>query len=285
MTMSTQDAPRPALRTDAKGFSIEIAAEMFAREVLMEAKRSPLWTRNVAKGRTTRPRPKGVSVSGSTTPAPTAEELQMIGLERLDMPGPGLLIGYVRVTPTSPTRAEQISAIGRVDRLFEEMVSGGPRADRTALTDCILFVGAGDTVRVASTDRLGRSMIDLHRSVEQIVAEGATVTFVKESQTYSAASDDPMGRLLLHTLGAFAELERNLVRERQAEGIRVARAAGKYKGRAKKLGPDELARAVEQIRIGIPKSQVARTFGVNRATIYRALSESPPDRDGSSASL
>ena len=189
------------------------------------------------------------------------------------MPRQGQTIGYARVSSADQNLARQIDAIGQVDRMFEEKVSGGSRADRRELIECVRYVRDGDTVRVASMDRLARSLIDLQQIVDEIIAKGAAIYFVKENQTYSATSDESMSRLLLHILGAFAEFERSLIRERQAEGIRIAKVAGKYKGRAKSLSPADLERATEQIRTGIPKSQVARSLGVNRATLYRSLSD------------
>jgi DNA invertase Pin-like site-specific DNA recombinase len=161
--------------------------------------------------------------------------------------------------------------------MFEEKVSGRSRVDRAALAECVRYVRDGDTVRVASMDRLARSLIDLQQIVDEILAKGATIHFVKENQTYSTTSADSMGRLLLHILGAFAEFERSLIKERQADGIRIAKAAGKYTGRAKRLREADVARATELIRGGVPKSQVAKTLGVNRATLYRALRPAHPE--------
>lgn len=76
---------------------------------------------------------------------------------------------------------------------------------------------------------------------------------------------------MLHMLGAFAEFERALIRERQAEGIRIAKAAGKYQGRVRKLSQSQRSDIEQLIAAGIPKAEVARRFGVNRATIYRLL--------------
>lgn len=190
----------------------------------------------------------------------------------------GQTIGYARVSSTDQNLARQLESIGPVDRLFEEKVSGGSRAGRASLLDCVRYVREGDTVRVASMDRLARSLIDLQQIVDEILAKGAAIHFVKENQTYSATSDDAMGRLLLHILGAFAEFERRLIRDRQAEGIRIAKAAGKYRGRAKRLGAPELARANEQICSGVPKTRVAKALGVNRATLYRALADQPKEQ-------
>jgi len=108
--------------------------------------------------------------------------------------------------------------------------------------------------------------------VDEILAKGASVHFVKENQTYTAASSGSLSRLLLQVLGAFAEFERNLIRERQAEGIRIAKAAGKYQGRARALTSAQVGEAGTRIASGLPKSTVAARLGVNRSTLYRALS-------------
>lgn len=191
--------------------------------------------------------------------------------------GRGQVVGYVRVSSLGQNLARQHDAIGDVDRVFEDHVSGGSRAQRTGLAECLRYVRHGDTVRVASMDRLARSLIDLQQLVDEILSKGASVAFVKEPQTYTPTTDDgagggdSMSRLMLHMLGAFAEFERNLIRERQAEGIRLAKAAGKYRGRARSLTQTQLVEARERIAAGVPKTRVAADFGVNRATLYRSL--------------
>ncbi|WP_198928452.1 recombinase family protein [Tersicoccus sp. Bi-70] len=159
-------------------------------------------------------------------------------------------------------------------------ISGGSRTDRTALLDCIGYVRDGDIVRVASMDRLARSLGDLRDIVDEITAKGASVEFVKEQQTYSRDTDDAIGRLMLNLLGAFAEFERTLIRERQRGGIRIAKAAGKYKGRARKLTDDQIAEARRLVNTGVPKTAVARELGIDRTTLYRMLAVRPVAADG-----
>ena len=94
---------------------------------------------------------------------------------------------------------------------------------------------------------------------------------MKEQQTYSRDTDDAIGRLVLNLLGAFAEFERTLIRERQREGIRLAQAAGKYKGRVQKLTANQLEDARRSIESGVPKAKVARDLDIDRTTLCRAL--------------
>lgn len=183
----------------------------------------------------------------------------------------GQTVGYARVSSADQNIARQLETIGAVDQLFTEQVSAAAASPRPKLQECLEYCRAGDTLRVASMDRLARSVLDLQRIVDALVSKGVRVVFLKEGQTYSADQDDSMGRLMLQILGAVAEFERNLIRERQAEGIKLAKAAGKYKGRAVKLSPAQVSEARERVDAGVPKSKVARELRVSRSTLYRAL--------------
>jgi len=182
-------------------------------------------------------------------------------------------VAYVRVSSADQNLDRQLEAIGDVDRVFEEKVSGGSRTDRVALLDCIRYVRDGDTVRVASMDRLARSLGDLRDIVDEITSKRASVMFVKEQQTYSRDTDDAIGRLMLNFLGAFAEFERTLIHERQREGIRIAKAAGKYKGRARKLTDEQVIEARRLITTGVPKAAMARDLA---STSRRSIGCWPP---------
>lgn len=92
-------------------------------------------------------------------------------------------------------------------------------------------------------DRLARSLIDLRQVVTWILEKGVSVHFIQERAIYSPGSSDPRDELMLNLLGSFAEFERSVIRERQAEGIALAKAAGRYKGRAKKLTDEQIEKA------------------------------------------
>ena len=125
----------------------------------------------------------------------------------------GQRIGYARVSSTDQNLARQLTALGEVNRVFEEKQSGAKREGRTALADLIGY--------------------------------------------------------------SFAQLERAITRERQAEGIRAAKARGVYQGRARKLTAEQLAQASELIATGVPKAQVARQLSIDRSTLYRSLARNP----------
>lgn len=187
------------------------------------------------------------------------------------MSAAGAVVGYARVSSTDQHLDRQVAAIGEVDKLFTDKVSGRTRADRVGLVQCLNYLREGDTLKVASMDRLARSLTDLRSIVEELVANGVTVVFLKEATTYGPGTSDARANLMLSVLGAFAEFERAIIRERQAEGIALAKQSGKYKGRTPKLTPEQVVVARERITAGVPKAKVARELGVDRTTLYRAL--------------
>lgn len=183
----------------------------------------------------------------------------------------GQRIGYARVSSTDQNLARQLAALGEVNRLFEEKQSGAQRAGRTALTDMIGYARDGDTVVVSSMDRLARSVVDLNQIVEELISKGVAVEFITERVTFRPGAADPFAEFQLNIMASFAQLERAITKERQAEGISAAKARGVYRGRARKLTAEQLAQARELIATGVPKSQVARRLSIDRSTLYRSL--------------
>ncbi|WP_253692891.1 recombinase family protein [Corynebacterium glutamicum] len=125
----------------------------------------------------------------------------------------------------------------------------------------------------ASVDRLTPSLADLRSITDQVTVQGPSVHFVQENLTFPKASVDPRAALMLEVLGSFAEFERAIIRERQAEGIALAKAAGKYKGRKRPLIPEDVDKARPRVTAGESKVASARDPGVGRATLYSALAE------------
>lgn len=181
----------------------------------------------------------------------------------------GQVVGYVRVSSVGQNPERQVEALAGCERLFTDRLSG-KNADRPALTELVGYVRDGDTVRVASLDRLARNLDDLRRLVTDLTGKGVRVEFIKEGLTFTG-EDSAMSKLLLSVMGAFAEFERSLIRERQAEGIAVAKANGVYKGRKPALTVQQVSEAQERVSAGVPKAKVARDLGVSRQTLYSAL--------------
>ncbi|MFJ5108131.1 MULTISPECIES: recombinase family protein [unclassified Glutamicibacter] len=179
----------------------------------------------------------------------------------------GQVVGYVRVSAADQNDARQLEAIGEVDRLFAEKASGKSAGDRERLQEMIAYVRDGDVVRVKSPDRLARSTRDLLGLVEQLEAKGVAVEFVDNP---ALNTNTPQGEFMLTILAAVAQLERATIRERQAEGIAIAKARGAYE-REPKLTDGQLFTARELIARGVPKAVVARELGVSRQTVYTAL--------------
>ncbi len=132
------------------------------------------------------------------------------------------------------------------------------------------FARTGDTVVVHSMDRLARNLDDLRRIVKTLTSRHICIEFVKEHLRFTG-EDSPMANLMLSVMGAFAEFERALIRERQREGIALARQRGAYRGRKKSLSDTEIAELRRRIAAGEKKARVARDLGISRETLYQYL--------------
>lgn len=178
-------------------------------------------------------------------------------------------IGYVRVSSVEQNPDRQIEAIGTADRIFTDHISGKTK-NRPELNKCLEYIREGDTLVIHSMDRLARNLDDLRSIVNQETAKGVRIEFVKEKLIFTG-EDSPMSTFLLNVMGAFAEFERSLIRERQREGIALAKKRGAYKGRKPALSPEQIKQVWEMDSKGISKAEIAREFKVSRQTIYAAL--------------
>ena len=132
----------------------------------------------------------------------------------------GQRIGYIRVSSFDQNPERQLEQV-QVDKVFTDKASGKD-TQRPELDTLLSFVREGDTVVVHSMDRLARNLDDLRRLVQKLTKRGVRIEFVKESLTFTG-EDSPMANLMLSVMGAFAEFERALIRERQREGIALAK--------------------------------------------------------------
>lgn len=183
----------------------------------------------------------------------------------------GQRVAYLRVSTTDQHLDRQRATVGETDMVFEEHASAASRKGRPALERLLSHVREGDEVVVSSMDRLARSVIDLSQITDELMAKGVTLRFVSESVVYSPTCNDPYAKFQLHLLGSVAELERSIIRERQADGIAAAKARGAYQGRPAALSAGDAAAARRLVSEGVPKAEVARRYGISRATLYRSV--------------
>ncbi len=179
----------------------------------------------------------------------------------------GQRIGYIRVSSFDQNPDRQLEHV-QASRLFTDKASGKD-TQRPELERLLAFVREGDTVVVHSMDRLARNLDDLRRIVQGLTKRGVCIEFAKESLTFTG-EDSPMANLMLSVMGAFAEFERALIRERQREGIALAQQRGAYRGRKKALSPEQVAE-LRQRAADEQKAKLAREFGVSRETLYQYL--------------
>jgi DNA invertase Pin-like site-specific DNA recombinase len=180
----------------------------------------------------------------------------------------GQRIGYVRVSTIEQNTLRQLEGV-ELDRTFTDKASGKDTL-RPQLTELLAFVREGDTVIVHSMDRLARNLDDLRRVVLTLTKRGVRVEFMKEGLSFTG-EDSPMANLLLNVMGAFAEFERQLIRERQREGIALAKRAGVYKGRRPSLSSDRAVELRQRVASGERKAALSREFGISRQTMYAYL--------------
>ena len=177
-------------------------------------------------------------------------------------------IGYVRVSSAEQNEARQLEGLG-LDRTFTDKLSGKDM-NRPQLSAALEYLRDGDTLFVHSMDRLARNLDDLRKIVLGLTERGVHVTFVKEGLNFTG-EDSPMSNLLLSVMGAFAEFERSLIRERQREGIAAAKKAGVYKGRRPKLNEAMVVDLKRRAANGEKRAMLAREFKISRETLYTYL--------------
>lgn len=180
-------------------------------------------------------------------------------------------IGYVRVSTLLQNAERQLDGI-KLDKVFTDKASGKD-TNRPQLQAALNHVRDGDTLVVHSMDRLARNVEDMLRLVREINAKGVAVQFIKENMNFAAGDDDPRAHLMFAMLGAFAQFERSLIKERQREGIAIAKAKKTvYKGRKPSLNAERVAMLREQAAAeGANKTKLAKEFGISRETLYQYI--------------
>lgn len=189
----------------------------------------------------------------------------------VDQRSAGQRIGYTRVSTVAQTLDQQNEAlkVAGATKTFSDTMSGA-RDDRPGLTTLMEYVREGDTVVVWKLDRLGRNMLHILKTVEELTGRGVTLVSV----TDGIDSSTPAGRMMIGVLGSLAEYERELVKERTALKRNASRANGTKFGRPRKVANAEyLATARRMKSDGHSGKAIAKYLGVSRATLYRYLAE------------
>ncbi len=180
----------------------------------------------------------------------------------------GQNIGYIRVSSIDQNTDRQLDGI-ELDKIFIDKCSGKD-IERPQLKLLIDFVREDDTIFVHSMDRLARNLDDLRKLVNTLTTKGVIIKFMKENLVFTGEAS-PMSTLLLSVMGAFAEFERSLIRERQKEGIAIAKKAGKYGKRGKRLTLEQIQELKQMAAERYKKIDIARKFGISRDSVYRYL--------------
>ncbi len=183
-------------------------------------------------------------------------------------------IGYARVSSTDQDTTIQVEALRAAgcEIVREEKASGTTTEGRTELATVLEFLRPGDVLVVTRIDRLARSIADLQSIVKAIRAKGAALACTEQPVDTGTAT----GKAFLDMLGVFAEFETNLRKERQAEGIAKAKAAGVYKGRKPSIDAEEvrrLHRPAAEGGEGLGATAIAQRLGIGRASVYRVLED------------
>ncbi|MBT9100502.1 recombinase family protein [Methylovulum psychrotolerans] len=180
----------------------------------------------------------------------------------------GQQVGYIRVSSAQQNTDRQLADI-KLDKIFEDKVSAKDTC-RPQLQACLNHLREGDTLHVHSIDRLARNLFDLQQIVTDLAGKGVCIHFHKENMTFSGAAN-PMQELMLQMLGAFAQFERALIKERQKEGIEQALKKGVKFGARPKLKPGQVEELKARVAAGEEKSRLAKEFGISRPTLYKLI--------------
>jgi DNA invertase Pin-like site-specific DNA recombinase len=178
----------------------------------------------------------------------------------------GKLIGYARVSTTDQDLTIQREALNKAgcDIIRDDKASGTKRDGRDGLHTVLEFLREGDTLVVLRLDRLGRSMRDLSNIAHEIENRGAALRVIEQNVDTSTSS----GKAFFGMLAVFAQFENDVRRERQMEGIAMAKAAGVYRGRPESID----GKKVRELRKdGMSPTAIARALGISRPSVYKHL--------------
>ncbi len=175
-------------------------------------------------------------------------------------------VGYARVSSSGQSLDVQVETLKNsgCEKIFQEKVSGTSTQGRDKLRECLDFVREGDEVVFTRVDRVARSVLDLQLIVKELTDKKVTITSTEQP----ISTKDATSKCFLDMLGVFAELETNLRKERQMEGIARAKTKGVYKGRKSNINVEKIKSLKDE---GMGATAIARELGIHRDSVYRLL--------------
>ena len=175
-------------------------------------------------------------------------------------------VAYIRVSSSGQSLEVQRDAVTKANatKIFEEKVSGTSTQGRDKLRECLDFVREGDELVITRIDRLARSVLDLQLIIKELTDKGVSLTATEQP----ISTKDATSKCFLDMLGVFAELETNLRKERQMEGIAKAKEKGVYKGGKAKIDVEQIKKLKEQ---GMGATAIGRQLKIDRTSVYRLL--------------
>jgi DNA invertase Pin-like site-specific DNA recombinase len=190
-----------------------------------------------------------------------------------------MLCGYARVSSSGQSLEVQLEALEAAgcNKVFSEKMSGRSTEGRGELSEALDFVRAGDTLVVTRLDRLARSVGDLFTILDRLMAKGVSFRCLAQA---GVDTDSSTGRLMLGILGAVAAFEADIRKERQAEGIAKAKAAGVYRGRKPSVDVERVRALASE---GLGATEISKRLVIGRASVYRAMAANVRQEGGVSA--
>lgn len=173
-------------------------------------------------------------------------------------------LGYIRVSTVEQNTVRQLDGLS-IDKYFIDTCSGSTQ-DRPALAELKAYCREGDTVVVHDISRLARNIADLIELINFFNAKGVDVEFKKEAMKFTVDQSNPMNTLMLNLLGSVYQFEREMMLERQREGIAKAKSAGKYKGRPLPVSSTEVIALLEQ---GTSIRNIANQLEISTTTVQK----------------
>ncbi len=178
-------------------------------------------------------------------------------------------IGYIRVSSNRQNLERQLKDVV-LDRVFQDKISAKD-TNRPELKKCIEYLREGDTLHLHSLDRLARNLTDLEKLIKDLNEQQVTIKFHKENLIFSHKErSNHFDKLFIRLLAIFSDFERSIIRDRQLEGIEIAKSKGLYKGGKRKIDRKPI---LDAVKAGMKKTQIQKQYNISSSHLYRIIAE------------